>query len=111
MFHIRNGLKQGDTLSPLLFNFALEYTIRGIQVNQNSSKLNGTQQLLVCADDVDILGGRVHTIKENGEPLIVSSTETGLEVNADKSKYMILPRDQNSGRSHNMKIDNIWEQP
>jgi len=68
-------------------------------------KLNGTLQLLVYADDVNILGGSVHTIKENADALIVASKETGLEVDADKTQYMINSRDQNAGRSHNMKVD------
>ena len=64
LFPMRNGLKQGDALSPLLFNFALEYVIKRVQVNQDGLKLNGTHQFLVCADD-KILGGSVHTMKES----------------------------------------------
>ena len=62
-FSIRNGLKQGDALSPMLFNFALVYAIRRAQVNQDGLKLNGTHQLLAYADDVNILGGSIHTVK------------------------------------------------
>jgi len=48
VFHIMNGLKQGDVLSPLLFYFALEYAIKGFQVKEDGFKLNGTHNLLVC---------------------------------------------------------------
>jgi len=51
-------------------------------------------------------GGSVHTVKENGEAVVVATKEIELEVNADKTKYMIMSRDQNAGRSHSMKIDN-----
>jgi hypothetical protein len=54
MFPIRNGLKQGNALLPLVFNLALEYTSSRVQVNWNGLKLNGTQQLVVRADDVNI---------------------------------------------------------
>ena len=70
-------------------------------------KLNGTHHLLVYVDDVNILGGSVHTVKQNTESLVVASKETGLAVNADKTKYMVMSRDQNARRSHSMKIDNI----
>ena len=48
----------------MLFNFALEYDIRKVQVNQDGLKLNGTHQLVVYADDVNILGGSIHTVNE-----------------------------------------------
>ena len=65
MFPIRNGLKQVDAISPLFYSFPVEYAIRRVQLNQDGLKLNGTYQLLVYADDVNILGGSKYTIKEN----------------------------------------------
>ena len=66
----------------MLFNFVLEYTIRSVQVNQDGLKLNGTHQLLAYADDVNIFGGSVHTVKKNAEALVAATKKTGLEVNA-----------------------------
>jgi len=106
MFPIRKVLKHGDALSPLLFNFALDHAIRRVQVNEDGLKLNGTHQLLASADDVNIMEGSVHTVEESAESLVVATKETGLEVNADKTEYMIMSRDQNAGRSHSMKCDN-----
>jgi len=96
-FPIRNGLKQGDALLPLFFNFALEYVFRRVQVNQDGLKLNGTHQLLAYADDGNILGGSVDTEKKNAEALVAATKEIGLEVNAHKTKYMTVSRDQNAG--------------
>jgi hypothetical protein len=53
-----------------------------------------------------ILGGSIHAIKKNTEALVVASKEIGLEVNAEKTKYMIMSRDQNAGKNHNIKADN-----
>jgi len=64
-FPNKNGLKQGDALSPLVFNFALEYGIRRVKVNQDGLKLNGTHQFLFCADDVDTMDESIHIIKKN----------------------------------------------
>ena len=84
-------------------------------------KLNGTHQLLDYADDVNILGGSIHTLKENAKALVDATREIGLEVSADKTKYMVMSRDQNTERIHSVRMDNstfervgkslhIWEQ-
>jgi hypothetical protein len=77
-----------------------------IQVNQDGLKLNGTHQLLAYADDVNILGRSVHTLRENSDALVVATNEIGLEVNTNKTKYMVVCRDRNAGRGHGVKINN-----
>ena len=62
--------------------------------------------VLVYADDVNIIVGSVYTTKRKTRALLVGSKEIDLEVNADKTKYMVISRDQNAGRSHNIKFDN-----
>ena len=71
-------------------------------------KVSGTHQILVYAVDVNILGGSVHTRMNNTEDLVVASKETGLEVNADNTHYLVMSRDKNAGGSHNIKTGNSF---
>jgi hypothetical protein len=91
-FPIQNGLKRGDALSPLLLSFALEYAIKKVQENQMGLKLNGTHQLLIYADEVNLLGDNLSIVKKNTEALTDASKKVGLEVNTEKTKYMLMSR-------------------
>ncbi|KAJ4443809.1 hypothetical protein ANN_05590 [Periplaneta americana] len=106
-FPIHCGIKQRDALSPLIFNFALEYAIRKVQDNRQVLELNGLHQFLDYADDVNMLGENTHTIRENTGILLEASKAIGLEVNPEKTKYMIMSRDQNIVRNGNIKIGDL----
>jgi hypothetical protein len=69
-------------------------------------KLNGTYQLLVYIDDVNLLDDNIDTIKKNTQTLIDASKEVGREVNTEKTKYMLLSRHQNTGQNHDMNLAN-----
>jgi hypothetical protein len=105
-FLIQNGLKLGDALSPLLFNVALEYAIRKVPENQVGMKLNGTHQLLIYADKVNLLGDNTDTKNKNKETLIDASKEVCLEVNVEKTKYMLVSRNQNAAQNQDIDIAN-----
>jgi hypothetical protein len=90
MYPIRNGLEKGDALLPLLFTSDLDYVSTRVTVNKEGFKLYGTYQLLVYGDGLNVLGGNIHTIKKNAESLVVAGKEIGLDINADKTKYMVM---------------------
>jgi hypothetical protein len=77
---------------PLIFNFASEYAIRKVHENQAELKLNGTYKLLIYADDVNLLGDNTDTKQKNTETLTDASMDIGLEVNTEKTQYMLLSR-------------------
>jgi hypothetical protein len=91
-FPIQTGLKQADALSPVLFNLPLEYAIKKVQVVQLGLKLNGTHQLLASSDDVNLLGDNLNIIRKNTESLIDATKEIGLELNVEKTRYVLLAR-------------------
>jgi hypothetical protein len=90
----------------LLFNFSLEYSIRIVQENEVRLELNGTHQLSVSANNVNLLGDSVNAIQENIETLLEASRDVGLEINAEKTKCMIMSRRPNSRQNQNIRIAN-----
>ena len=88
----------------LLYTVSLLYSFTVLYIDIKL-KLIGTYQLHVYAEDVNILGGSVYTIKKNAAAVVVASKEIGLEVNADKTKNMVMSREQNAGRIHRAQCD------
>jgi hypothetical protein len=84
----------------------LEQVIRRVKEHQEGLKLKGIHQLLVYAVDVNIVGEKTDTIKKNTEALLDANKEVGLEVNPEKTKYILMPRSQKTGQRCSIKIAN-----
>jgi hypothetical protein len=104
-FPIQNCLRKRDSLSPLLFNSTVEQSIRRSRKRSRLEK-NWTHHLLVYVDDINLLGDNIDIIKKNEKELIDASKEVDVEVNTEKTKYMLLFHHQIAGHSHNIKTAN-----
>ncbi|KAJ4440533.1 hypothetical protein ANN_08674 [Periplaneta americana] len=94
-------------LSETYSRVRIEYVIRKVEDNRQGLELSGLHQLLVYADDVNMLGENTQTIRENTEILLEASKAIGLEVNPEKTKYMIMSRDQNIVRNGTIKVGDL----
>ncbi|PSN52220.1 hypothetical protein C0J52_12777, partial [Blattella germanica] len=91
IFEIHNGLKQGDALSPLLFNIVLKHATKSLEDKQGI-QLNGIHKLLVYTEDIVLLGDSEEILKDNMHILRSNIRKLGLEVNVNKTKYMVKRR-------------------
>ena len=104
-FDIDTGFKQGDRLSTLLFNLALEKVARAMSINWNGTILNTSKQLTAFADDTDLLGRGILKVKESFVEMDMEARKVGLVVSEDKTKYMVLDRSHGTRIGQNLTMN------
>jgi hypothetical protein len=97
-------LEHADILFLLLATFVLEYSFRKVQKDQKGLKSNGTHQLPLHTDDVNLVGDNINTIRKNTKALIDTNNEAALAVNAQKTKYIFIFHHKNAGQNLNTKL-------
>uniref|UniRef100_A0A1B0CNV0 Reverse transcriptase domain-containing protein n=1 Tax=Lutzomyia longipalpis TaxID=7200 RepID=A0A1B0CNV0_LUTLO len=108
-FHVKNGLRQGDGLSCVLFNLALEKAIRDSGVRMRGTILNKSTQLLAYADDIDIMGRNSRDVKESFTQIERSAQDLGLHINEDKTKYMVASSAKTPTTTPTSSTENIGQ--
>jgi histidinol-phosphate/aromatic aminotransferase/cobyric acid decarboxylase-like protein len=98
---LKHFLSEWSKRRRCFITIAFECAISKVQENQKVSELSVTHQLLVSPDDDNFLGKNINTIKKNKEALIEASREVGLEVNREKTKYVVMSHHQDAGQNHN----------
>jgi len=95
---VTTGLRQGDALSPVLFNLVMEKIVREMNVSEGTAVGQITIGLLAYADEIALLGDDIETIKRLGKKLIKAAEKVGLTVNDDKTEYLIVSRNSRNYR-------------
>jgi hypothetical protein len=93
-FKVDRGLKQGNVISAILFNIVLEYVISRLTITPKGIIFNKMTEFIAYADDTVLLGRSVNYLKETLEELKQGAKKVGLEINQDKTKYMIMSRNK-----------------
>jgi hypothetical protein len=88
-FQVKQGLKQGDGLAPLLFSLVLEYVIRKLHIDTRHTLEYKSVQIVCCADDINLMGRFLRSVEEIFETLEVEDKEAGLKIREQKTKVLI----------------------
>ena len=105
-FDIDTGARQGDKLSTILFNLALEKVARAMSINWEGTIFYSSKQMIAFADDTDLIGRGTLAVKESFVEMDMEASNVGLLVNENKTKYMTLDRKSGSRVGQNITMDN-----